>query len=302
MYNAKDRTYLLKNHLKSVLGAASQQSITVRGRHWHWLSAGNPRAREAVVLLHGMSMSKDHWRSVMAALSSDYFVVAPDVPGLKLDQPATDPDAGFAGIARELADFLSVAVGRPVHLVGHSMAATLALGLSVRMPVPVLSITLVSLAEARFTEELSVALNVKQMSEFIEHMTEAQHLEYLRSMFYRPPASLKLLAKSNWLGFSRGKDRCVALLRGMEEELARIDDDSFGPDVPCLVVTGREDPWNDLTRNHGFFNRSHITRIELEGCRHLPFLERPRDFACAIRAFIGQADRRRPPLQESDVA
>lgn len=302
MYTAKDRTFLLKNHLKSVLGSTALQTMKVRGRTWRWLSAGDSRAREAIILLHGLSMSKNHWRSIIATLSKDYYVVAPDVPGLKLDQPASDPEAGLDGIARELSDFLSVAVGRPVHLVGHSMSAVLSLGLALRMAVPVKSLTLVSMADVNFTESLSQSLNVQRLSEFIEGMTEAQHLEYLRSMFFQPPNSIKYLARANWLEFARGKERCVALLKAMDKELSYIDEYGQGLDIPMMILTGREDPWSDLTRRGIFMTHPNIRRVELAGCRHLPFLEQPRAFSKALQSFVAQAGQRPRRLIESETA
>lgn len=290
MYTAKDRSFLLKNHLKSVLGATTVQSMQVRGRTWRWLSAGDRRAREAVVLLHGLGMSKNHWRSVLSSISRDCYVIAPDVPGLWLDEPVSPTEPGFAGIARELCDFFSVAVDRPVHLVGHSMAAALSLGLAMRMTVPVQSITLVSLADSCFTEELSKTLNFQRLSEFILNMTEAEHLTYVREMFHQPPLGLPLMARANWSTFNRNRARCVSMLKAMETELSYVETYGHALEVPLLIVSGREDPWFDLTRHSSFYQRSAVTRVELEGCKHLPFIERPRDFARTLVEFISTAN------------
>ncbi|EAR11322.1 alpha/beta fold hydrolase [Reinekea blandensis] len=294
MYTVKDRSFLLKNHLKSVLGATTLQSMEVRGRTWRWLSAGDTRAREAVVLLHGLAMSKNHWRSVLSSLGKDHYVIAPDIPGLRLDQPVATPQSGFSGIARELCDFFSVAVGRPVHLVGHSMAAALSLGLAMRMTVPVQSITLVSLADSCFTEKLSHTLNFERMSDFIQNMTEDQHLTYVREMFHQPPIGLPLMARSNWTSFNRHRERCVNLLHAMEAELSYVEAYGQSLDIPMLIIGGREDPWYDLTRHSNFYDRPRVTRVEMEGCKHLPFIERPREFAAALHNFVGKAQQWRP--------
>jgi len=286
MYNSKNRTFLLKNHLKSVLGSTQLNSIVVNDRQWQWLEAGDLRAKETVVLLHGLSMSRNHWHSVIPVLAKRYRVIVPDVPGLKLGFGAVSPEYGFDGLAKELSEFLQAVVGRPTHLVGHSMAATLALSLTLRMSVPVMSVSLISLADINITEDISVAHNFKYFSKFIRNMDEAQHQQYVTSMFHHPPPAIALIAKAAWVNFSQHRSEVADLLLAMENELAMVEGQLDSLNIPILVMNGKQDLWKDLTKISRFFSSVNVQRIELEECRHLPFIERPIEFCEALASFI----------------
>jgi pimeloyl-ACP methyl ester carboxylesterase len=290
MHNHKNRAFLLKNHILSVLGSTQLQSLTLKGKTWQWLEAGDPRASQVVVLLHGLSMSKNHWRTSIPLLAKHYRVIVPDVPGFKVGFPANDPSLGFEGIAKELSDFLSVVVGKPTHLVGHSMSATLALGLALRMPVPVQSISLVSLADVNLTEGLSVELQFRKMSEFILGMTQEQHINYVRAMFYHPPPAVKLMAKNSWQSVDASRRQIADLFYAMEQEFSFVEQYGKSLNIPLLVVNGKQDLWKDLTRMSDLFSQPNVTRVELDFCRHLPFIERPIEFSEALLSFLEQTN------------
>ena len=292
MYNFKDRAFLLKNHLKSVLGSTQMHSLEIRGKEWKWLEAGSPQATETVVLLHGLSMSKNHWRSTLPLLAKNYRVIVPDVPGFKSGLAANRPELGFEGIAQELSDFLGVVVGHPVHLVGHSMAATLSLGLALRMPVPVRSITLVSLADVNVSNKLSIEMQFRRLSEFFMNMDEEQHLNYIKAMFYFPPPAINMIAKSSWESVSAHKQHIGELFQAMEKEISFVQSYGMSLDVPLLVINGKQDLWLDLTTHSSFFEQQRMTRVELDYCRHLPFLERPIEFSAALTQFLSTISSR----------
>lgn len=305
MYNYKDKAFLLKNHLKSVLGSTHLQSLELRGKTWQWLSAGDPNARETVVLLHGLLMSKNHWRSVMPILAENYRVIALDVPGFKVGTLARDPELGFEGLANELSDFLAVVCDRPVHLVGHSMAAALSLGVALRMVLPVRSLTLVSLADTQVTKGVSAVTSAQNMSTFFAKLDENQHFEYVKSMFYQAPSSIRTLVRGSWQDVKRSRSAITALLRAMEKEISFIEQYSASLDMPILVVNGEQDLWYDLTKLTPLVSRKSVTRVELEACRHLPFIEQPTAFCKVLNQFFsrlptgGYARGRMTPPDES---
>jgi pimeloyl-ACP methyl ester carboxylesterase len=86
-------------------------------------------AGKPVVLVHGTMGSKDDWFEVTRRLSDDFEVTAFDRRGR-----GDSEDGPEYSIEREIEDVLAVidVCGRPVHLVGHSFGAVLALLVAAR--------------------------------------------------------------------------------------------------------------------------------------------------------------------------
>jgi pimeloyl-ACP methyl ester carboxylesterase len=79
-----------------------------------------------VVALHGSASSGGQWRSLVGYLEGSFQVLTPDLPG-NGRSPALCPAAsGLAPVADAL-DRVIARPGQPVHLVGHSFGAAVAL-------------------------------------------------------------------------------------------------------------------------------------------------------------------------------
>ena len=107
-------------------------------RYYREAGAGEP-----IVFLHCSSGSSGAWVPVMNQLGRDYRVLAPDLLGYGRSAPwprdvplASD---GELGVLEVLLD----AIGRPVHVVGHSYGGTIALSSAQRFPLRVASLTLI---------------------------------------------------------------------------------------------------------------------------------------------------------------
>lgn len=103
-----------------------------------------------VVLLHSAGMGAAQWRALIARLSETHRLLAPNQRGYgRTAAPAAAPAAASAAtttdiaLETELAGAVIRSAGEPVHLVGHSMGALLALRASGIMPDRIRSLTLV---------------------------------------------------------------------------------------------------------------------------------------------------------------
>jgi pimeloyl-ACP methyl ester carboxylesterase len=95
-----------------------------------------------VVALHGSASSGGQWRSLVGYLEGSFQVLTPDLPG-NGRSPALRPAAsGLAPVADAL-DRVVARSGQPVHLVGHSFGAAVALKLALLRPDRVRSLTLI---------------------------------------------------------------------------------------------------------------------------------------------------------------
>ncbi|SHN58755.1 Lysophospholipase, alpha-beta hydrolase superfamily [Geodermatophilus obscurus] len=92
----------------------------------HVLAAG-PGGAPVVLLLHGDGATATAWAGVAAVLAGRFRVLAPDQPGNPGRSTATRPFRSTADLTAWLAELVAALDVGPVHLVGHSAGAHLAL-------------------------------------------------------------------------------------------------------------------------------------------------------------------------------
>lgn len=115
-------------------------------------TAGDP-ATPTLVLMHGHMANSTAFRRVWGRLATRYHLLIPDLPGHGADRSfrSLNLPAKIDAVADWLFDLLvanNLALGRPanhpVHLVAHSLGASVAYEVARRAPQQVLSLTLVS--------------------------------------------------------------------------------------------------------------------------------------------------------------
>ncbi len=95
-------------------------------RPFHWIEAGD--GDDCIVFLHGIMAHSMAFRCVFESSARNFRVVAPDLPGHGRDRTfesdAVDPT--LDGILRWFDGFLDTIDDESIHLVGHSLGATIA--------------------------------------------------------------------------------------------------------------------------------------------------------------------------------
>ena len=87
----------------------------------------------AILLIHGIGDSSDTWREVIAQLSRDYTVIAPDLLGHgRSDKPRAD--YSVAAYANGMRDLISVLGVERVTVVGHSLGGGVAMQFAYQYP------------------------------------------------------------------------------------------------------------------------------------------------------------------------
>ncbi len=129
--------------------------------------SGGPRARPAVVLLHGIGMSHLTWAELQPRLAGAARVVSLDLPGFgrtrKPDRPFAVAD--FAAAANEALGLIGVG---PRVLVGHSMGAQFAVECAAQQPALAAGLVLVGPVvndERRSVREQSLDLGLDTLRE-----------------------------------------------------------------------------------------------------------------------------------------
>lgn len=112
-------------------GSSNQDQML---HHQSWGDGG-----QAALLLHCSLSSSDAWRGVAGHLADDLTMTAPDIPG---HGKSADWD-GTSDYHRLCSEAAAEFLTRPMHLIGHSFGATIALRLAVEQPDMVRSLTLI---------------------------------------------------------------------------------------------------------------------------------------------------------------
>jgi pimeloyl-ACP methyl ester carboxylesterase len=105
-----------------------------------YVSETGPYDRSAIVLLHGLGMGHRMWEPQIEALSAEFHLLAPDLPGFGgsiAAGPFTVP-----GAARAVADLIAERTSAPAHVCGLSLGAVVALEMTLDDPTRVASLIL----------------------------------------------------------------------------------------------------------------------------------------------------------------
>jgi abhydrolase domain-containing protein 6 len=269
-----------------LLAGASERSVSIDGQVWRYLEAGDG---PPLVLLHGFTGSKENWLPVFAALAREHRVLAPDLPGWGYfgSEPVAPP-YGYSADARRLARFIQTMVptGR-AGLVGHSMGGGIAALSAAQFPGALDRLVLMSASGVAFDNAFARAVQAGDHP-FGVADREALH-RFMGLVFADPP----------WVPWP--VDRALVQHRQSriafeQEVLAAI---SIGPDaaapgamageihIPTLLLWCRDDQVVDLASAAVYAAAIDDTRrVLLEGCGHMPMMERPQETARSLLDFL----------------
>ncbi len=127
---------------------------------------------QPVLALHAAASSSGQWEGLADYLSSSYRVSAPDLPGYG-NAPACR--SSRIGAASELIASRIAGKGEPVHLVGHSLGASVALEIAIARPDLVRSLFLIEpmALQMLITGDESDAVLFREVAELAAYMAMA---------------------------------------------------------------------------------------------------------------------------------
>ena len=290
---------------------AGAQHFTIRvgGHRWSYLDAGrSPAARHAarrgtalpppdrpvLVLVHGFTGSKENWLPLMQAMSREYRLIAPDLPGWGESERQEGADYGADAQVEHLANFLRAlpsitgAAGPPALLVGHSMGGQITGLLAARYPELVDRLVLMSASGVLFEENVFGRGVLDGDNPFgVASRKELQR--YFDILFVKPPFVPWPFSEA--LVQRRRHDAAF--------EQRVLDDIGRGPHAfdlqaemrairaPVLLLWGKDDRVIDPSAI-GIFQDglAHSRTTLLNACGHMPMMERTSDTATALKDFL----------------
>lgn len=268
------------------LAGASEQVVTIDGRRWNYLEAGQG---PPLVLLHGFTGSKEGWLPIIGELSRHHRVLAPDLPGWGYLAPdLAEPPYGYGADAARLAAFSAALLpGQRFDLVGHSMGGGIAALFAARYPDRVDRLVLMSAAGVEFDNDFARAVLAGEHPFVVRDREELDR--YLGLVFDDPP----------WAPWP--VDRALIRRRIANEAFERqvLAAISGGPEAgaPSAAATGieadtlllwcRQDRVIDVAAAAIYARAIPRNRSVLfDGCSHMPMMERPAETVAALREFL----------------
>jgi pimeloyl-ACP methyl ester carboxylesterase len=213
-----------------------------------------------VVLVHGLAGSARWWRDTETALARTHDVHTLDLPGFGSERRARFNLGDAPALVAERLE----AVG-PAHLVGHSLGG------------------LVCARVAALRPELVERLVLVAPAGSLERATMRSHmLPLARALVAARPHFLRLLVEDAL----RAGPRTIV---GAARELLRDDvlPDLRSIQAETLLVWGERDRLVPPSIGDLFRSELQTARLEvLRGARHVPMVERPREFTALLQEFL----------------
>ena len=257
---------------------------TVSGRIMGYddFGAGRP-----LVLLHAYPLSREMWRPQIAALSRDFRVLAPDLPGFG-DSAGFADDPSIDGMAAAVAEFLdAISVTEPVALGGLSMGGYVAMAFARKYPDRLRALILADTraepddATAKANRDKSIAFALdKSAADVIEQMLPRMVSAETRTERPEVVAEVRRIAGAQSVA---GIVNALKALRDRPDARPELDNNG----IPTLVLVGAEDALTPPSLSQDLAVRTRGSMEIIPGAGHLSNLERPDAFNEAVRRFLG---------------
>jgi abhydrolase domain-containing protein 6 len=267
------------------LAGAREQAGEAAGHRVVHLEAGQG---PVLVLLHGFTGSKENWLPLQRRLARRWRVLAPDLPGWGDSSRRAGTDYGYAAQAERLAAWLPTVADGPVVLVGHSMGGGIAALLAARHPQQVSRLVLMDAGGVRYRDNDFGRAVLAGENPFAVH-DRASLDRYLGTVFDHPP----------WVPWPA--DRALISRRiadaGFEDQV--LDAIGRGPEAflpgqeaprisrPTLLLWCERDRVIDASAAALYRDAIHGSKVRLlQGCNHMPMMERPDETAAMLEEFL----------------
>ncbi|HXP00834.1 MAG TPA: alpha/beta fold hydrolase [Luteibacter sp.] len=264
-----------------------KKSIVAGDTTWSYYEGGNG---PTIVLLHGFAANKETWLEMVKGLTDHFHVIIPDLPGWGESSRNENGDYGIPAQAARLETFAAAVGAQRFLLVGQSMGGAIAGVYADQHPERVASLVLMSSLGLTFKEN-DFAREVKAGKDPFIYHDRADLEAMLARIFLKPPhipgrLEDALLARNQ-------KDHAFierTFNQLKEPSQAFALDPVIGKlSMPVLGVWCREDKIIDVsaldTLRGGLKNSPSIGATVLNGCNHMPMLEKPDEIARIITGF-----------------
>lgn len=270
-----------QNILQQERAWAGLQTKTVKAGDVEWIySEGGNASKPTVLLIHGLSGTRDNWNRVARYLTPSYHVIIPDLPAHGETKTAAEFDLSIPNLAEKLRRFTDAAKFDPnLHIAGHSMGGAIAMLYSAQYPLEVKSLLLVDAAGVYKTANTAYLKDPQQLRQIV--VEKSGDFDKLITIAMQSPPFIpqELKAAQEKLMVSQSKNT-HKMVNALIEMSKLYTPESFGLlartiDAPALIVWGKQDKVVNVeaaAELKGLLKNSEQPLI-LEGIGHMPILE-----------------------------
>lgn len=282
--------WLMSADIKRQMMAAhvEKHSVQVGDTRWVYFEGGQG---PTLVLLHGFAASKEVWLKQMELLTPHFHVIAPDLPGwgesTRVDGASYNIDAQVA----RLQGFVDTLGMQKVVLIGHSMGGAIAGVYAAEHPDHVAELALLDSFGLKANENDFARLALAGKNPFVFDNRE----EFAKAIAWAFAKPLEIPGRFEDVLITRNQasrafiDRTFNELREPSQYLSvqnRLD--RLG--MPVLGLWCHDDKITDISAmdslRNGLKSAQAISTSTLNGCNHMPILEKPEETARILTGFV----------------
>ena len=271
-------------------------SIEVEGHNIAYLESHNTEGKKTLILIHGLNDEKESWLMLASALKGKYHLIIIDLLGCG----ESDLDMDFEYTLHNQADFLEKIIQKlmeekNIHsfsLAGHSMGGLVVL-LADRLPIDKFILVDALGIHVKMTSMQEKYQKIKNVDElpFLNTHNKEQLKDTMKMSMYKPLYMPNFMLehiiakKAEVVAFERKKfytivDESMVHREDLEAEIKNIKQET-------LIVWGKEDLSLDVASAYKMHELIENSTLKVyEACRHYPQVEKPKELARDIIAFL----------------
>lgn len=265
-----------------------RHSVQVGDTTWVYFEGGQG---PTLLLLHGFDASKEVWLKQLELLTPHFHVIAPDLPGWGESTRVDGASYNIDAQAARLQGFVDTLGMQKVVLIGHSMGGAIAGVYAAEHPEHVAELALLDSFGLKTDENEFARLALAGKNPF-QYDDRAQFAKATAWAFAKP---VDLPGRFQDVLIERNQqnrafiDRTFNELREPSQYLSlqnRLD--RLG--MPVLGLWCHDDRITDISAmdslRNGLKTAASISTSTLNGCNHMPILEKPEETARILTSFV----------------
>lgn len=271
----------------------------LKTRYWQ-VSSGNP----PVLLVHGVGGSMEAWHRNVGAFAARHQVFAVDLPGSGCtERPPLYPADTLGLFADFLCQFLDATAVDQAVLIGSSLGGAVSIECALRYPERVRALVLVG--SSGFTTQVGWPLRIASLPLVGEQLTRPNRkntARSLRAIVANPDVvtddeidaayALACLPGAQQAFLDMLRVYCT-IFGVSRNEVRRILDSLPRIRPSVLLVWGEHDRILPVASAHAALARLPNARlVVMEGCGHVPFVEKPDEFNQLVERFIEETEQK----------
>ncbi|TCV96228.1 pimeloyl-ACP methyl ester carboxylesterase [Luteibacter rhizovicinus] len=264
-----------------------KHSVQAGDTNWTYYEGGQG---PTIVLLHGFAARKEVWLESAKEMTNHFHVIIPDLPGWGESSRLTDGNYNIDAQAARLDAFFSTLNMKGFMLVGHSMGGAIAGVYAAEHPERIASLVLMDSLGLTFKENDFAREALAGKDPFI--FDDRASFEKANELAFLHPQNVPGRVADVFIKENQNDrafiERTFNQLRDKSQSLA-LDPLIGKLTMPVLGVWCHDDKIIDVsaleTLRNGLKSSPSISATVLNGCNHMPMMERPTETAQILTGF-----------------